>query len=290
MCETWRKHLEAPHHSTKISPPGTVRPPALLSLEAVCGTVCCLVSFLSPTAFSFHPLTLIYCSTIPVSNVLKIIRIFRFAESFDQCLEWNIESLRPVGEQITAFKGSSGGICGYCKDGEHCSLAFDSTDVLCYACPFGKDACDGSTFCLNGANPTEAAGCTTCPNGSFMVNGTCRTCPEWAKYTYIVALLFAAFVCWLVYQNSGGDVDMSTLTISATHFQVTALYFTFALRYTKLVIDVLKWPFAYVVWLPEATLNHHGSFFLIRFPPICCLRACTHNTQRLSIQHQDIRV
>ena len=246
MCETWRIHFIAPHHSTKTSPPGTVRPPALLSLEAVCGTVCCLVSFLSPTVFLFHPLTLIYFSTIPVSNVVSIKKIFRGAESFDQCLEWNIESLKQNDEQRTAFKGSSGGICGYCDDGEHCSFAFWTSDNVCYACPFGKDACDGSTFCLNGANPRDP-GCITCLNGSFMLNGTCRTCPEWAKYTYIVALLFAAFVCWLVYQNSGGDVDMSTLTISATHFQVTALYFTFALRYPKLVIDVLKWPFAYVV-------------------------------------------
>ena len=78
------------------------------------------------------------------------------------------------------------------------------------------------------------------------MNEKCYECPPIAEYAWILCGLFAALVCWLIYEYSGGEADLSTFTISITHFQVTYIYFSFKLKYPTLTINIVDWIFGIV--------------------------------------------
>ena len=75
-----------------------------------------------------------------------------------------------------------------------------------------------------------------------MINNRCRKCPSYVgQYLWILAAFVAFVACWLIYHFSGGEVDMSVLSISTTHFQFITIYFSLALEYPDFVVEVMHW-------------------------------------------------
>ena len=169
------------------------------------------------------------------SSVTDMKWMFRAAYAFDQCLEWDLDSLTMTKEM---FEGSPGGLCGICQKGEFFSLQ----SLTCERCSAGSMACDGSSFCLNGADSSTLPACSTCYSGDFMINNRCRKCPSYVgQYLWILAAFVAFVACWLIYHFSGGEVDMSVLSISTAHFQFITIYFSLALEYPDFVVKVMHW-------------------------------------------------
>ena len=158
------------------------------------------------------------------------------ASAFDQCLEWDLDSLIRVRR---IFDDSPGGLCGFCQKGE---LFYLNNPPTCERCSAGSMACDGSSICLNGADSSALPACSACYSGDFMINNRCRKCPsDVGQYLWILAAFVAFVACWLIYHFSGGEVDMSVLSISTAHFQFITIYFSLALEYPDFVVEVMHW-------------------------------------------------
>ena len=135
------------------------------------------------------------------------------------------------------FLDSPGGFCGFCQKGE----LFYLQSLTCERCSTGSMACDGSSICLNGADLFVLPACSTCYSGDFMINNRCHECPSYGRYLWILAAFVAFVACWLIYHFSGGEVDMSVLSISTAHFQFITIYFSLALEYPDFVVKVMHW-------------------------------------------------
>ena len=112
----------------------------------------------------------------------------------------------------------------------------------CVDCAY-TDACDGTDKCMKGH---KGYACGACDNGWFLLNNKCHICPELGEFLWIFAAMFAAFVCFLIYQVTGFDSNdtkrfFTIITIVITHFQVISIYFSFNITYPALVVEVIEW-------------------------------------------------
>ena len=138
------------------------------------------------------------------------------------------------GVGFVSPKGSS--LCYECGFGGWVDLTGSEECILCvhaFQCPHGIKCAEGHKGYAYG----------TCRKGMFIIQGRCRECPKWGKYTWLIALFLGFLLMYLVYEFAGGATP-PFFTIAITHFQITALTFRFSLKYPPIVVKVLEWVLA----------------------------------------------
>ena len=124
--------------------------------------------------------------------------------------------------------------CDACDDGD-VTTSLGST--YCYQC-FYDYACASKAACAEGYTGNA---CATCSTAFYLLNDRCISCPPFSKYLLVFAIFFATLVCYLIYIASDKNLDLASIKITVSHFQLTRVYLSFKLQYPPVLSGMARW-------------------------------------------------
>jgi len=137
----------------------------------------------------------------------------------------------PAG-QIAPNAGTK--TCDACADGY---VTTSPGTTYCYEC-FHEYTCASKSACAEGYTGNA---CATCAVAFYLLNDRCIACPTFAKHLWVFAIIFATFVCYLIYIASDKNLDLASVKIMFSHFQLTSVYLSFKLQYPPVLLALARW-------------------------------------------------